>query len=239
MGNETIRKYRRLRKAQCNKDTSLANFMAEWTEPGSTVEGEVPETPWVVYCNGDWEGGGATVDGAAAILISPSGIKLRYAAMMQFNSEANKCTNNIAEYEAILLGLRKLRAIGVQRCILHTNSKVVAGQIEKECIARGPTLERYLGLVRRIENYFKGFTVKYIEQNKIFEADEPVKAAAHNTPMPADVFFQVLEDASAKTFPSEPRVINIIEGEDSRAPLMSHLRHYYEPDSKNEQTRMQ
>jgi hypothetical protein len=34
---------------------------------------------------------------------------------------------------------------------------VVAGQIEKECIIREPTLERYLGLVRRMENYFKGF----------------------------------------------------------------------------------
>jgi hypothetical protein len=30
-----------------------------------------------------------------------------------------------------LLGLYKLRAIRVQRCILRTNSKVVAGQIEK------------------------------------------------------------------------------------------------------------
>jgi hypothetical protein len=50
-----------------------------------------------------------------------------------------------------LLGLRKLRVIGVQRCILHTYSKVVAGQIEKECIAREPTLEKYLALVRRME----------------------------------------------------------------------------------------
>jgi hypothetical protein len=29
--------------------------------------------------------------------------------------------------------------------------------------------------------------------------------------MSADVFFQVLEDTSIKTVPSEPRVINIIE----------------------------
>jgi hypothetical protein len=40
---------------------------------------------------------------------------------------------------------------------------VVTGQIEKECIAREPTLERYLALVRRMENYFKGFTIEYIE----------------------------------------------------------------------------
>jgi ribonuclease HI len=61
---------------------------------------------------------GATGAGATTILTSPSGIKLCYTARLQFNSKADKCTNNIAEYEAILLGLRKLRVIGVQRCIL-------------------------------------------------------------------------------------------------------------------------
>jgi ribonuclease HI len=80
-------------------------------------------------------------------LTSPSGIKLRYVAKLHFAGEIDKCTNNIAEYGAILLGLRKLRAIGVQTCVLHTYSKVVSGQIEKEYIAREPTLERYLALV--------------------------------------------------------------------------------------------
>jgi ribonuclease HI len=133
---------------------------------------------------------------------------------MQFNNESDKCTNNIAEYEAILLGHHKLRAIGVQKCTLCTNSKVVVGQIGKECIAREPTLERYLGPVRKIENYYKGFTVEYIERNKNCEANELAKVAARNTPMPADIFFQVLEDALVKTVLSEPRVINIIEGKD-------------------------
>jgi hypothetical protein len=157
---------------------------------------------------------------------------------MQFNNESDKCTNNIAEYQAILLGLHKLRAIGVQKCILHTDFKVVANQIEKECIAREPTLKRYLGLVRKMENYFKGFTVEYIEWNKNCEADELAKAAALNTSMSTDVFFQVLEDASVKIVPPKPRVINIIEGEDWRAPIMAYLHHYYEPDSKNKQIRL-
>jgi hypothetical protein len=139
----------------------------------------------------------------------------------------------------MLLGLHKLRAIGVQRCTLRTNSKVVARQIEKECIARQPTLQRYLALVRRMENYFKGFTVQYIERTKTIEADELAKAAARNTLMPADVFFQVLKPASIKTVLLEPRIINIIEGEDWRSPIMAYLYHYYEPHSKNEQIKMQ
>jgi ribonuclease HI len=65
------------------------------------MEGIIPEPPWFVYCDGAWGNTGADT---AAILISPSGIKLHYAARLQFTKKANKCTNNIAEYEAILLG---------------------------------------------------------------------------------------------------------------------------------------
>jgi ribonuclease HI len=45
--------------------------------------------------------------GAVAIPISPSKIKTCYAARLEFN-----CTNNIVEYDALLLGLQKLRAWG-------------------------------------------------------------------------------------------------------------------------------
>jgi hypothetical protein len=79
----------------------LADFMAEWTEPQSQVD-TGQESPWLVYYDGSWGGTGVR---AAAIITSPSGIKLRYAARLQFASETDKCTNNIAEYEAILLGL--------------------------------------------------------------------------------------------------------------------------------------
>jgi ribonuclease HI len=125
-----------------------------------------------VYCDRAW---GSTGAGAAAVLISPSEIKLCYAARLEFTNEADTYTNNIAEYEAILLGLHKLMAIDVQTCVLLIDSKVVSGQIEKECIAREARLEKYLALVRRMENYFRGFTVEYIERNKNTEADDLAK----------------------------------------------------------------
>jgi ribonuclease HI len=176
-------------------------------EPGVAAEGAVHESPWLIYYDGAWVAVGA---GATAILISPSGIKLRYEARLPFNSEAYKCTNNIAEYEAILLGLHKLRAIGDQRCTLRTDTKVVAGQKEKEWIAREPTLERYLSLIRRMENYIKGFTVEYIERVKNAEANKLAKVIARNTPLSADVFLWLISYASIKTVEPEPRVINVI-----------------------------
>jgi hypothetical protein len=50
-------------------------------------------------------------------------------------------------------------------------------------------LERYLALVRRMESFFNGFTVEYIEHNKNIEANDLAKVAARNTLMSTDVFF--------------------------------------------------
>jgi hypothetical protein len=83
----------------------LADFIADWTKLSSYTEGTVVDTPWQVYCDGAWEVSGA---GATTILKSPSGIKLRYVARLQFTIEADKCSNNIDKYEAVLLGLHKL-----------------------------------------------------------------------------------------------------------------------------------
>jgi hypothetical protein len=69
-------------------------------------------------------------------------------------------------------------------------------------------------LGQKNEKKFKGFTVQYIDRNKNTESDELAKAAAHNTPLPTDVFLQIISDASIKTIEPEPRVINIIQGED-------------------------
>jgi ribonuclease HI len=175
-----------LKKRTTVKSQVLPDFITDWTEPSSYAEGVVMDTPWQVHSDGAWGTFGARV---AAILLSPSGIKLKYMARLQFTVETHKCINNIVEYEAVLLGLCKLRAMGVQYYTLKTDSKVVTSQIEKECMARDATLERYLGVVQRMENHFKGFIVEYIQRTKNTETDELAKAAAKKAVLPPDVFF--------------------------------------------------
>jgi hypothetical protein len=131
-----------------------------------------------------------------------------------------------------------MRAMGVQYCTLKTDSKVVASQIEKECMARDATLEKYLAIIRRMDTYFKGFIVEYIERTKNIEADELTKATRNKAVLPPDVFFHVIEDPSVKTVESELRMVNIIQGEDWRAPIMAYLCHHYEPDNNTELIRM-
>jgi ribonuclease HI len=102
---------------------ALVDFIADWT-PGAHDKDRTNDTEaWTTFCDGSWGTFGA---GAATVLISPSKIKTYYAARLEFN-----CTNNIAEYEALLLGLRKLKAIGIRRAILKSDSQVISGTLTK------------------------------------------------------------------------------------------------------------
>jgi ribonuclease HI len=130
--------------------------------------------------------------GAAAIITSPSSVKYRYAAHLSFALESSRCTNNIEEYEAVILGLCKLRALGVTTCIIRIDSKVVAGQIKKEYSTKKPVLMQYLTAVLSLEKKFKGFTLQHVDRNKNEEADGLAKAAAKGEALPSDVFYHVI-----------------------------------------------
>jgi ribonuclease HI len=82
---------------------------------------------------------------------------------LRFALELDKCRHNIAEYKAVILGLRKLQALGVTTCIIKTDSKVVAGQIEKDYSTKETVLMQYLAAIQSLEKQFKGFTLQHIE----------------------------------------------------------------------------
>jgi ribonuclease HI len=137
------------------KSQVLADFIVDWA--GQITQPDEPaEKMWTIHCDGAWCHAGA---GIAAVITSPTGVKHRYAPCLNFVLEFDICTNNVAEYEAVILGLRKLRALGVTTCIIKTDSKVVAGQVKKDYSAKDPALMQYLTAVRSLGRQFKGFTL--------------------------------------------------------------------------------
>jgi ribonuclease HI len=116
------------------------------------------EEVWMVFYDGSW---GTFGVGVVVVLISPSKIKTSYAARLDL-----QCTNYIAEYEAVLLGLRKLKAMGVRRKILKSDSQVITRHVDKRNKARDSKLEMYVDTVRRTEASFEGFPVKTIQEGR-------------------------------------------------------------------------
>lgn len=115
------------------KSQVLADFVVDCTSP-IVRNNSCEEVPWVIYCDGAWCGKGV---GISAIVTSPSGIKIRYAARLDFPDKAVS-TNNTIEYEALLLALRKMKALGQQTFIVKSDSKVIQGHVEKESKSNKP-----------------------------------------------------------------------------------------------------
>jgi ribonuclease HI len=161
---------------------ALADFIVDWTPGAQGEEATKDAEAWTMFCDGSWGTFGA---GAAAVLVAPSKVKTCYAIKLDFN-----CTNNIAEYEALLLGLRKLKAMGIRRAILKTDSQVISGHVDKSSKTRDPKLEKYLDAVRRLEASFEGFFVKNILRGENEHADLLAKPAAQGLPLSSEVFLK-------------------------------------------------
>ena len=83
------------------------DFISEWTE--AHVDSAAADLEYYnMYFNGCLMLQGA---GARVVLVSPSGNRMRY--MLHLNFEG--ATNNIAEYEALLHGLRTIVTLEVWR----------------------------------------------------------------------------------------------------------------------------
>nr|KYP41404.1 hypothetical protein KK1_037238 [Cajanus cajan] len=94
-------------KAQC-----LADFVAELT-PTSAEEQQV----WTLHVDGAFNSKGG---GACIILEGPNKVTIEQSLKFDF-----KVTNNQAEYEALLAGLRLARDLGAQRVSYNNDSKLM------------------------------------------------------------------------------------------------------------------
>jgi len=88
------------------KSQALVDFIAEWTDsqlPLTRVQSEL----WTMYFNGSLMKTGA---GAGLLFNSPLGVHMRYVIRIHFAA-----SNNVAEYEALVNGLKIAIELGVRR----------------------------------------------------------------------------------------------------------------------------
>jgi hypothetical protein len=87
------------------KPQALVNFMAEWQENQVEAPTNQPEH-WVMHFDGSLKLGGG---GAGVLFISSRGEQLKYVFQILF-----EVSNNKAEYEALLHGLRLVISLGIK-----------------------------------------------------------------------------------------------------------------------------
>jgi hypothetical protein len=130
------------------KSKALAEFTMEWTDPfideppevESTLPGEEAPGLWIMHFDGAFNLPGM---GAGAVLTSPSGDKLFYAVQLCFGPK-HKVSNNIAEYEGLLVGLRAANALGVKHLIIKGDSQLVVNFSNKSYTPKDEHMAAYL-----------------------------------------------------------------------------------------------
>jgi hypothetical protein len=98
------------------KFQALTDFIAEWTDLDVWGISD-PLDHWIMYFDGPYTLKGA---GASIVLIPPEGDMLKYAIQIEFFA-----TNNIAEYEGLVIGLQLAKGLGIRRLLIRGDSQLM------------------------------------------------------------------------------------------------------------------
>lgn len=100
------------------KGQVLANFVAEFSPRREVkVIFHIDICPWKAYVDDAFNASGA---GAGIIIITPEGIRLEHSLGLGF-----RASNNEAEYDALIAGLRAARDMGAREVEIFSDSRLV------------------------------------------------------------------------------------------------------------------
>jgi ribonuclease HI len=161
------------------KSQILADFVAEWTNtqlPPPQIQAEC----WTLYFDSSVMKTGA---GAGLLFVSPLGEHMRCAVNLHFPA-----SNNMAEYEALLCGLKIAIEIGIKRLNVRGDSQLVIDQVMKNVSFHDDKMEAYCKAMRALEDRFCGIELNHVPRRYNEEADELAKIASGRITVPPNVF---------------------------------------------------
>ena len=125
---------------------------------------------------------------------------MRYVLRMNFSLP----TNNEAEYEALLHGMRMAKACGATRLDIYGDSNLVVQQSMNLCDAISDNMIAYRQMYQSMEAKFEGCELKHIGRASNEEADALANIGSTCSPIPDGVFYEVINQRSIKIKTSAP-----------------------------------
>ncbi|XP_074336124.1 uncharacterized protein LOC141673288 [Apium graveolens] len=126
--------------------------------------------------------------GAGLILKSPDGYIIQTAISFGFPT-----TNNQAEYEALIAGLKFSGTLRVQNLNIHSDSQIVVKQTNDEYIVKYPILVKYQALVQSHLSLIPQSRVLQICREENSEADYLSKLVQNSSDLDCFVYFEDLQ----------------------------------------------
>ncbi|GJU50676.1 reverse transcriptase domain-containing protein [Tanacetum coccineum] len=129
---------------------------------------------------------------AGLILVSPEGKEYTYALRFEFET-----TNNEAEYEALLAGLRITKEMKVQELTIFLDSQLVANQVNRLFEARQTIIKQYLEKAKKLLVNFPCHSIEHIKRDQNKKADALSKMASMTFfKLAKEVLVEVIQDKS-------------------------------------------
>ncbi|VFQ98450.1 unnamed protein product [Cuscuta campestris] len=146
------------------KGQALADFVVECTAREVDPSGEDPKGSWwTVYTDGS---SATDASGGGVVAISPEGFKAYYSVRFWF-----KVSNNEAEYEALLCGLRLAASLKAERIQVRCDSKLVVGHVTGEFEAKDERMKRYRDTALELLKAFGAYRIEQVPREENAEAD--------------------------------------------------------------------
>uniref|UniRef100_A0A2N9FQ09 Uncharacterized protein n=1 Tax=Fagus sylvatica TaxID=28930 RepID=A0A2N9FQ09_FAGSY len=215
------------------KGQILAEFLAEFQHDPSNPSVLVPintqldlgTKKWELFVDGASNSKGS---GAGIVLISPEGLTLEQAVRLKFTA-----SNNEAEYEAMLIGLRTAKKLGADHLQIFCDSQLVANQISGEYQARDDRMAAYLTIARTLLSEFDSTHVAQIGREHNSHADILARlATALESDLQRTVCIETLDQPSFQN--QEASVSSISTQPSWMDPILSYLRDNKLPEDKKE-----
>ncbi|GKV09734.1 hypothetical protein SLEP1_g21190 [Rubroshorea leprosula] len=169
--------------------------------------------------------------GARAVLVGPDGFKSEHALRFKFQT-----TNNAAEYETLIYGLKVASELKVQSIQVFSDSQLVVGQVNGSCEIRDPQLGRYASVVNRLKSMFVLFQIDKIPRADNHRADELSKLASSQDINPQrSTIVEILDAPSYTDLAAECQLLSTNPSTPSwTTPLISYLQSGELPEDKSD-----
>ncbi|XP_059630058.1 uncharacterized protein LOC132273041 [Cornus florida] len=221
-----------IRCAEAIKGQAVADFLLECDveEPEAYSE----ESSWKLFVDGSSNQIGV---GIGIKLQTPDGTALSQAVKLEF-----RATNNEAEYEALLAGLRLAKELKVRNLVAFSDSQLIIRQVTGEYSTKDETMEEYRSaVIHKAKNFNK---IKFTQVPREHNADVDRLAYSASSSgetlarvIPVGVLRQpsILEQSTS----SDSWQVNVIPYEPSWIdPIMAYIRDGVLPEQRDEARRV-
>ncbi|XP_075483781.1 uncharacterized protein LOC142523932 [Primulina tabacum] len=136
----------------------------------TTNEAECSVQTWVIHVDGSSTSHGS---GVGVLLESPQGDKLMYSIKFQFPA-----SNNEAEYEALVAGIKLAMSAGARSMVVHSDSQLVVNQLNGTYEAKKEKMNQYVTRVNKLLALLESYEIKQVPRENNEVADRLAKIAS-------------------------------------------------------------